>query len=144
MRTRFIREFLCILNAYHEFLRFQGMEFVVNAIGFEPFFMEQNGELAGFELDSLRIMAEHVKATIKAKKIYFWFDLTYDENNTIVLDKDGNYIFRGTKAEITYQRATFGVAEHTFSGFLYDKIDYLFLSTQTYYLRAPKPQVKIS
>ncbi len=120
------------------------MEFVVNAIGFEPFFMEDIGKLAGFELDSLRIMAEHVNATIKAKRINSWFSLTYDENGAMLLDVDGNPVLQGTKAEIIYKRATFGVAEHTFSAFLYDKIDYLFLSTQTFYYRAPKPQVMIT
>ena len=117
------------------------MELVVNAVGFEPFFVDNNGELGGFELDSLHIMANHVRGTIKANKLDNWYYYAYDENNSIVLDADGNPLLHGTKPAITYQRATFGVAEHGFSKSYYDKIDYLFLSTQTTYYREPKAKV---
>ncbi len=117
------------------------MELQVNGLGTEPNFVElPDGEYAGFELDSLRIFAKKVQAKLKFTKFNFWFDYERDENGVEVKDEMGNFLIRGTHAEIFYKRATFGIAEHFYMHTMSDLIDYLIHSTQTFYYRAAIPR----
>ena len=114
----------------------------MNGIGNPPYFVEKpNGELAGFELDTIRVMAKKVNANIKVKPSHTWFDVATDSNGTMLLDDVGYPIFIGPVPEVYYHRATFVVAEHFYQEFAYEMYEFLITSTQTFYYRTPKPQV---
>ena len=106
----------------------------VHGLGFRPFFVEKpNGEYAGFELDTLRVMAEKVNATIAVQKADVWVDYELDDN--------GNQILLGPMAEVIYQRATFAIAEHYFLEDFFKLCAYLILTDQSVFYRYPKPQI---
>ncbi len=106
-----------------------------NGLGNEPFFVKlENGEFSGYELDTLRIIAAKVGARIDFQRWNFYFKIK---------EHDGNPTFLGTRAEVYYQRATFGVAQHFYHASLSFMTEFLIHSSQTFYYRSAIPKVML-
>ncbi len=118
------------------------MELRVTCVGSPPYFITKpNGDMAGFELDTVHILAEKVGASLKAENNVDWLNYKFDENGTMEVDEYGYPILIGTTPEIFYQRATFGVAEHYYIEVAFPLVDYIYFTELDLYFRGTKPQV---
>ncbi len=119
-----------------------GIEFRTVAIGSPPYLeTKPNGEYAGFEVDTIRIMVDKVGAKLRVDPAADWLNVLKDENGTDILDENGNNILIGTTPELLYGRATFAVAEHYLLYETAGYCDYLINTQMKLHYQSGKPQV---
>ncbi len=107
------------------------MEFRLTGLGFNPFFIvDENGEIAGFEVDNVKALVEKVGGTLIVEEAIDW----------LIPDKDGNYI--GCIPEVVlYRRATFAVSQIMPVEELIPFAEFIIVDFQPYIYRATKPGV---
>ncbi len=111
------------------------MEFRVTGLGVEPYFVEKpNGEAAGLDLDTLKIMTNKVGANLKFEPVDDWINVKEDANGT-------EETLVGCIPEVFYKRATFAVAQAMLLEEINPFIDFLVHADQKYRYLSPKPQV---
>ncbi len=103
--------------------------------------MNPDGEISGFEMDTLQIMVNKVGATLKAEEAQDWLNVKFNDDGTLAFDDAGNMIFIGSIADVYYKRTTFAISQIM----LYDYmlVDFLSFDYQPYFIRSAKPDVII-
>ncbi len=118
------------------------MELRVTGIGGEPYFViRPDGELAGYDLDTIRIIVDKVNAKLKVEMAVDWIAIKKDENGTELFNEDGTPILVGCIPEVMYRRATFAVAEILYIPDTFPMVDYMIHSHQYLHFRSARPGV---
>ncbi len=118
------------------------MELRVTGLGGEPYWVvKPNGELAGYELDAIKIMIDKLGAKLKVEHAIDWINVKKDPNGDIELDTDKNPILIGCLPEVKYQKATFAVAEIIFIEDFYFMADYIVHTHQYLHFRSVRSKV---